>query len=70
MNAKVEADPGEAGKILADQVRRAARVSPGDVAEAERLAGLVVDQLRAAGFDRAAGLHRLSPLEAVRLTDD
>ena len=55
---------------LADQVRRAAQVSPGDMAEAEKLAGLVVQQLRAAGLDRAAGLHLISPLKAYRLTDD
>ena len=35
-----------------------------------RLAGLVAGQLKAAGPGRAAGLHRISPKQAIRLTDD
>ena len=60
----------EAESTLAAQVRRASRVRPGDVAEAEMLACLVAEQLRAAGPDRASGLHRISPLAARRLTHE
>ncbi len=55
---------------LAVQVRKAAQVSPGDLVEAEKLAGLVARQLKAAGLSRAAGLHLISSLEAYRLTDE
>ncbi len=69
MNAPAKADSKGRAGVLAAQVREAAQVSLGDVVEAERLAGLVVRQLKSAGLDQAAGLHSISPLEAVRLTD-
>ncbi len=70
MNALDTVDSKVTGGVLAAQVRRAAEVSPGDLAEAERLAGLVAVQLRSAGPSRTAGLHRLSSLEVGRLIED